>query len=232
MTTVLVVEDEPLAAEAHQLCVQRMAGFEVAGVVHSGTEALRFCQHNAVDVILLDFLLPDIHGLNVCRALRAARSTVSVIAVTSDRSRKAVEHAHSMGVYHYLLKPFVFEQLRHKLERCAEFRRFVEQPGTVPCQRDLDERLNKLLALRPLPKEITGETLRAITKALIAAADGGLSVNEAANIVGVSRTTAQRYLNHLVENDLAQDRLRYGRPGRPEARYYLAPQNGDNITRF
>lgn len=231
MIKVLVVEDDQVAAEAHQLYVQRVAGFEVTGVVHSGAEALRFCQHNAVDVILLDFFLPDIHGLNVCRALRAAGSTVDVIAVTSDRSLKAVGRAQSMGVVHYLLKPFDFEKLRDKLERCADFRRFVEQPGTVPTQRELDERLNKLLGLRPLPKEITAETLRAITEALIAAADSGLSAAETAKIVGVSRVTAQRYLKYLLENDLAQDRRRYGRPGRPEIWYHLASQNGGTTHR-
>lgn len=231
MIKVLVVEDDQVVAEAHQLYVRRVVGFEVAGVVHSGAEALRFCRHNAVDVILLDFFLPDIHGLDVCRALRAAGNTVDVIAVTSDRSLKAVGHARAMGVVHYLLKPFVFEELRDKLERCAEFRRFVKQPGAVPTQRELDERLNKLLGLRPLPKEMSAETLRAITEALIAAVDGGLSATEAANIVGVSRVTAQRYLKYLVENDLAQDKRRYGRPGRPEIWYYLVSQNGGTTHR-
>ncbi|MGH3673679.1 MAG: response regulator, partial [Pseudonocardiaceae bacterium] len=68
MIRVLVVEDDRLTAEAHQLYVQRVAGFEVAGVVHSAAEAFRFCRRGTVDVILLDFRLPDVHGLAVCRA--------------------------------------------------------------------------------------------------------------------------------------------------------------------
>lgn len=96
MINVLVVEDDRVAAEAHRLYVERMAGFQVAGVVHSGTEALRFCRREAVDVILLDFYLPDIHGLDVCLRLRAAGNTVYVIAVTSERDLAAVHAALSM----------------------------------------------------------------------------------------------------------------------------------------
>ncbi|MER6874647.1 response regulator, partial [Amycolatopsis sp. NPDC000673] len=70
MIRVLVVEDEPVAAEAHRLYVERLSGFVVAGVVHSGGEALRFCEREPVDLVLLDFYLPDTHGLAVCRSLR------------------------------------------------------------------------------------------------------------------------------------------------------------------
>lgn len=75
MIKVLVVEDDPVAAEAHRTYVERVAGFTVAGVVHSGADALRFCERTPVDVVLLDFYLPDTHGLTVCRALRAGDGT-------------------------------------------------------------------------------------------------------------------------------------------------------------
>ena len=41
MIRVLVVEDEPVAAEAHRVYVERLPGFSVAGVVHSGGDAVR-----------------------------------------------------------------------------------------------------------------------------------------------------------------------------------------------
>ena len=112
MIRVLVVEDEPVAAEAHRVYVERLPGFSVAGVVHSGGEALRFCEREPVDLVLLDFYLPDTHGLAVCRSLRAAGLPIDVIAVTSARDLGLVKAAVSVGVVQYLLKPFTFATLR------------------------------------------------------------------------------------------------------------------------
>ncbi|MGH3774665.1 MAG: response regulator [Pseudonocardiaceae bacterium] len=218
MINVLVVEDDQVAAEAHRLYVQRMAGFQVAGVVHSGTEALRFCQREAVDVILLDFYLPDIHGLDVCLRLRAAGNTVYVIAVTSERDLAAVHRALSLGIQQYLLKPFKFASLRDKLEDFVKFQQRVPRSGEVPSQAELDDILGNHLVL---PSGITLETLREITKAL-AGAPHGLSAAAVADLIGVSRVTAGRYLKYLADNGLAQRRPHYGRVGRPEVRFFLA----------
>ncbi len=69
MIRVLVVEDEPIAARAHQAYVQRVDGFEVAAVAHSRMEAERALAKGGVDLVLLD-LLPDGHGLDLFRRIR------------------------------------------------------------------------------------------------------------------------------------------------------------------
>ncbi|MEC3974075.1 response regulator [Amycolatopsis sp. H20-H5] len=214
---VLVVEDEPVAAEAHRVYVERLAGFSVAGVVHSGGDALRFCEREPVDLVLLDFYLPDTHGLAVCRSLRAAGLPIDVIAVTSARDLALVKAAVSAGVVQYLLKPFTFASLREKLERYAEFR---GASGEVSGQADVDRALASLRTpdRGPLPKGMSTQTLDAITEALAAAADG-LSAGGAATVIGASRVTARRYLEYLADNGLAQREPRYGQVGRPEVWY-------------
>jgi response regulator of citrate/malate metabolism len=214
---VLVVEDDPVAAEAHRQYVTRVAGFTVAGVVHSGADAIRFCEREAVDVVLLDFYLPDTHGLAVCRALRAAGNPADVIAVTSVRDLAVVKAAVSAGVVHYLLKPFTFASLREKLESYVRFRR---SSGQAADQADVDR---TLAALRPaargsLPKGISGPTLDAIVLALRAEHDG-LPAGAVADATGVSRVTARRYLEYLADHGLADREPRYGQVGRPEVWY-------------
>jgi response regulator of citrate/malate metabolism len=217
--TVLVVEDDPLAAEAHRVYVERVAGFSVAGVVHSGTEALRFCERSPVELVLLDFYLPDTHGLAVVRALRAAGSGADVIAVTSARDLAVVRSAVSVGVVQYLLKPFTFASLRDKLERYAEFRERVEGAGEASGQSDVD---GVLAALRSdnqvLPKGMSAETLETIRRALHEAGEA-VSAAALAQRTGVSRVTARRYLEYLADNGQAQRRPHYGQIGRPEVRY-------------
>jgi len=60
---VLIVEDEPAAAEALALHVGRVPGYGVAGHVGTGADALRRVVAGGVDLVLLDIYLPDISGL-------------------------------------------------------------------------------------------------------------------------------------------------------------------------
>ncbi|MBK1788543.1 response regulator [Prauserella cavernicola] len=220
MINVLVVEDDPVAADAHRQYVERVAGFTVAGVVHAGNEAVRFCGRHRVDLVLLDFYLPDTHGLAVCQALRAAGTPVDVIAVTSARDLAVVRAAVSAGVVQYLLKPFTFASLRDKLERYAMFREHIAKPGEVSGQADVDRMLATLRTPDhgALPKGMSGATLDAISAVLVEAADG-LSAAAVATSTGVSRVTARRYLEYLADNGLAERRPHYGSVGRPEVRY-------------
>lgn len=221
MIRVLVVEDDPVAAEAHRTYVERVAGFTVAGVVHSGVDALRFCERTQVDVVLLDFYLPDTHGLTVCRALRAGGRDVDVIAVTSARDLAVIRTAVAVGIVQYLLKPFTFASLRDKLVRYARFREQAVGSGEVSGQADVDGMLATLRTPdhHALPKGMSGETLQAVTDVLASSADG-LSAAAAADLTGVSRVTARRYLEYLAENGLADRRPHYGQVGRPEVRFY------------
>ncbi|MGH3961704.1 MAG: response regulator [Pseudonocardiaceae bacterium] len=225
MINLLVVEDDQVAAEAHRLYVQRVPGFEVAGVVHSGHEALRLCQRVVIDVILLDFYLPDIHGLNVCRKLRAAGSTIDVIAVTAARGVADVRTAKSLGVVHYLIKPFDFASLRGKLESYAEFRQRAAGSGQVVGQGEVDDIVDgpRRRTYRILPPGMSGETLQKIIDELTTVAADGLSAAAAAEATGMSAMTARRYLGYLADNGLAERSLRYGRVGRPEIWFFLMP---------
>lgn len=221
---VLVVEDEPVAAEAHRAYLGRVPGFEVAGVVHSGADTLRFLSRHEVDLVLLDFHLPDGHGLALCRAMRAAGHRADVIAVTSARDLDVVRSAVAQGVVQYLLKPFTFPAFRDKLERYARYRAELAEQEAATSQRDVDRLLASLRGVTDAaPRGITGETLDAVL-VLLADADAagrGLSAGEVAAALNVSRVTARRYLEHVAETGQARREPRYGGTGRPEMEYRL-----------
>ncbi|SCG70424.1 response regulator [Micromonospora humi] len=216
---VLVVEDEPLLAEAHKAYTERVPGFVVVGVAHTGRDAMAALRAGGgVDLVLLDFRLPDLHGLEVCRALRAAGSGVDVLAVTSARDLTAVRTAVSLGVTHYLLKPFTFAAFRDKLERYAEYRRHALADGEVAAQHEVDRMFATLrgAAAHTLPKGLDEQTLHAVLAALDTE---GRSAAEVGARTGISRVTARRYLEYLVSADRAVRTPRYGTPGRPEVEY-------------
>ncbi|MFJ8662586.1 response regulator [Streptomyces sp. NPDC093795] len=214
---VLVVEDDPVAADAHALYAGRVQGFTVVGVAHSRAAAVRVLERTPVDLILLDLYLPDGHGLQLLRALRAAGHSTDVIAVTSARDLAIVREGVSLGVVQYVLKPFAFATLRDRLARYAEFRATA---GEASGQDEVDRALATLRAPHPatLPKGLSAPTLEAVTRTL-RSTPAGLTAAEAATVVGISRITARRYLEHLVTEGRAVRAPQYGQIGRPELQY-------------
>ncbi|MDF2707687.1 MAG: two-component system response regulator [Nonomuraea muscovyensis] len=221
MISVLVVEDEDITAEANRIYVERVPGFRVAGVVRSGGEALRFLRGTPVDLILLDLYLPDMHGLEVCRAVRAGGLLCDVIAITSARDLAMVRSAVSLGVTQYLLKPFAFAALQEKLTRYARFR---EEAGEIVGQGDVDRFLGTLRGTTELPKGMSQDTLDTVVAELRARPEG-VSAQAVGTAAGVSRVTARRYLEYLVELGAAVRFPQYGGVGRPELLYRMPTES-------
>ena len=223
---VLVVEDDPVTAAANATYVRRVPGFEVVAIVGTGAEALRAVDAIPVDLALLDIHLPDGNGLDVLRRLRAAGHTLDVIMVTRARDLAVVQAAVAFGATQYLVKPFTGAAVRAKLQAHLEYReRLAGRP--VVAQADVDELLGSVrgaaVEAGGLPKGIARESLDAVVAALAGAGDGGLTASEAAELVGASRITARRYLEHLAETGLAVRHARYGGTGRPQVEYRARP---------
>jgi len=219
---VLVVEDEALAAEAHAAYTARVEGFEVAGIARSAGDAARhLATDSRVDLILLDMHLPDGHGLGLLQRLRAAGHLCDVIAVTSARDADVVRHAVAQGVVLYLIKPFTFATFRGKLEQYAAYRAQLEAADPEVIQDEVDRMLGSLRTTatgKVLPKGMSAETLTQVTRVL-RDSPAALSASEVAAVVGTSRVTARRYLEHLAEIGQLERQPRYGGSGRPEVEY-------------
>jgi response regulator of citrate/malate metabolism len=223
----LVVEDDPIAAEANAEYVRRVAGFTVVGVVGSAAEALRAVDRTPVDLLLLDVHLPDGNGLDVLRRLRSAGHTVDAIMVTRARDLAVVQAAVAFGATQYLVKPFTAAAVRTKLEAHRGYRQRLGTADAVVAQADVDEVLGAVrgaaVPAGGLPKGISRESLDAVVRALGAAGPGGLTATEVGERLGTSRITARRYLEHLADAGLAVRHARYGGTGRPHVEYRARP---------
>ena len=219
---VLIVEDEPLAADAHVAYVERVRGFAVRGRAPDGATAIRLLgdRSSGIDLVLLDIYLPDMHGLDVVRAMRTAGHRADVIAVTSARDLTVVRAAVSQGIVQYLLKPFTFAALREKLERYAAYRQQLAGDVAIS-QHEVDRVLATLRGSDSgsLPKGMSRESLDAVVLVLRPSSES-LSASEVAGAVGASRVTARRYLEYLADSALVVRRARYGGAGRPEVEYH------------
>src|SRR6478735_7834231 len=206
---VLVVEDEPIAAEAHTAYVGRVDGFEVVATVGTSQAALKTLQDKEIDVVLLDMNLPDRHGLDVVRAMRAAGHRADVIAVTSARDLDVVRAAVSLGIVQYLLKPFVFATLRERLLAYRAYRDQVTSGAEIGTQAEVDEVFAgaRVAGEARLPKGMGEELLAKVTR-LLRESETGRSASELGEALGVSRVTARRYAEYLCETRVAVRRPR------------------------
>ncbi|WP_431967763.1 response regulator [Nocardia sp. bgisy134] len=226
MIRVLIVEDEPLIAEAHRAYVERIPGFTPIGVAHTGREAMRATAAAAaegapVDLVLMDIGLPDTSGLDVAAALSGLAPSPDVIAITSARDLAMVRTAVASGVVLYLLKPFTFAAFADKLERYREFRTALPAGESALTQLDIDRALSALRTpdqRANTPKGVAPQTLEEISR-IVRGAEDGITAADTATSIGVSRITAWRYLEKLADDGLVVRRSDYGRAGRPKTRY-------------
>ncbi len=108
MTKLLVVEDEESFSDALSYMLRR-EGYEVA-VAATGMEALATFDRSGADLVLLDLMLPELSGTEVCRELRQ-RSNVPIIIVTARDAEIDKVVGLELGADDYVTKPFSSREL-------------------------------------------------------------------------------------------------------------------------
>ena len=121
---ILVVEDEPGIAEFLR------AGLVYEGndvtVAHDGRTGLRLAQGERFDLAILDLMLPELDGQEVCRALRDGGSDLPILMLTALRETDDKIAGLDAGADDYLTKPFSFDEL------LARIRAVLRRRGQAP----------------------------------------------------------------------------------------------------
>jgi two-component system, NtrC family, response regulator AtoC len=115
--TVLVVDDEPFIRSSLNERLSS-AGYRI---VEAGTAAAALDRHaEGVDLVLLDYKLPDGHGLDVLKKIKETDSETVVILLTAFVSVDTAVEAMKNGAYHYANKPFNLDEIALLVERAFE----------------------------------------------------------------------------------------------------------------
>ena len=125
MSKILIVEDEPGIAFALENDLQT-EGYEV-GVVGDGVEAVRRARAEPFDLILLDVMLPNKDGFEVCRELRRGGLSTPIILLTAKTQEAEKILGLDLGADDYVTKPFSPRELRARIR--AVFRRTAPEAG-------------------------------------------------------------------------------------------------------
>ncbi len=112
---IMIVDDDPDALALMENILTD-DGFELVKVSNATEVGLKAAQLTP-DLILLDFLMPEINGFEVCKALRDNELTrsIPIMAVTCLSKEQDIERIFSCGADEYLAKPFRVEQMLEKV---------------------------------------------------------------------------------------------------------------------
>lgn len=108
MIKILIVEDEASFSEALEFLLGK-EGFDVA-IATTGRQALEIFERESFDLILLDLMIPEISGIEVCRAMRA-KSQVPIIMLTAKDSEVDKVVGLELGADDYVTKPYSKNEL-------------------------------------------------------------------------------------------------------------------------
>jgi two-component system phosphate regulon response regulator PhoB len=147
-TKILVVDDEPDALELVSFNL-RNAGFEVV-TAENGQEALAKCRQAPPDLMVLDIMLPEIDGLEVCKLLRRNPETAHLPIIMLSAKAEEIDRVLGLeiGADDYLTKPFSPRELVLRVKKLLERRQEPNQSGdhyeVGPLVLDIDKHSVKL----------------------------------------------------------------------------------------
>lgn len=222
MLKTLIVEDDYRIALMHEKYVKKVQGMESAGYALNAAEMWEKLKIEKIDLLILDIYLPDQLGTDILKELRNDYPLIDVIIITAATDKGYLESAVRRGIVDFLIKPVSLNIFISTLEDYIDKQKKLKQLQTLD-QSAIDHHLGKKSEtarelIADLPTGIDYLTLEKVREAIKKREKGFNSENMAAEL-GVSRTTARRYLEYLITTKEIEAKLEYGVIGRPE-RYY------------
>ncbi|MCR8843706.1 response regulator [Paenibacillus sp. SC116] len=226
MIRVLIVEDDVRIAEINRRLVEKVPDYSVVGIATDEVQAKEQLHILDPDLVLLDIFFPDMNGLELLRFMKQNYPYVDVIMITAAKDLKSIREAIQSGVFDFIIKPVIYDRMLETLEKYKHFHHEMEQLSsqmTAVSQQQVDALLrgrSEKMKEPYYPKGIDKLTLDKIMEHLQYAGQG-ISAEKLGRVVGISRSTARRYLEYLVTQGSLRADVVYGTVGRPERVYHV-----------
>jgi len=218
----IIAEDDLRNAEILNRFLERTDDFNVDGIAQSLLQAIDMTEVIKPNLILLDNYFPDGNGTDLLQRIRKKNIKTDVIMITASKDVTTIRDALHGGIFDYIIKPISYQRLEDSLNKYRDYFSKLRNTNQLQ-QRDVDKLLKRNQKYEPfieprLPKGIDSLTLDKIRQQLTKNTDN-FSAEEMSQSIGISKTTARRYLEYLVSlNEVLAD-VNYGSVGRPERLY-------------
>jgi DNA-binding NarL/FixJ family response regulator len=115
----VLVEDNDVFREALELLLGLRGDVEIVGAAGDGLEAVAVCRREQPDVVLLDYRLPALDGVQATRAIREAAPRAAVVGLTASASARETEALYEAGVVDCLTKDRELDEIVAAVQRAA-----------------------------------------------------------------------------------------------------------------
>jgi len=221
--SVVIAEDDPKIAEIQSRFIDKIEGFEVVGIGNSIAESEEIIDVFRPDLVLLDVFFPDGNGVDLMWKIRRLYKNIDVIFITAAKEVETLQEAIRGGAFDYVLKPMTFSRFQSTLNKFFEHRHKFEKITSLD-QTEVDQIIHpaqdSVQTEVRIPKSINPLTLEKIEDEVSKLDKDGVNAEAMGLQIGISRTTARRYLEFLVSKGKVKPSLVYGSVGRPERLYF------------
>ncbi|GAA4211198.1 response regulator transcription factor [Pedobacter jeongneungensis] len=111
-----VVDDHPIVIQGIVSLINNLGNMEVVGSFQSGSELIIFLNDHELDILLLDIMLPDINGIELCAQVKKISPATAVIAISNHTERSIIMQILQNGASGYILKNASVEELKNCIE--------------------------------------------------------------------------------------------------------------------
>jgi DNA-binding NarL/FixJ family response regulator len=139
-----VVDDHPIVIQGIVSLINNLENMHVVGSFQSGSALISFLNNNEIDIILLDIMLPDGNGIELCAQVKKLSPKTVVIAISNHTERSIIMQILQNGASGYILKNASVEELKNGIETALRgelaFSREVIEIIAKPSVNDLKRR--------------------------------------------------------------------------------------------
>ncbi len=208
--------------ERYAAALSRTHGFRLREIVSNGPELEECLKRGGIHLVLLDLFLDGWTGLDSLRQARMSHPRVDWLILSRGGDPDTVRGCICLGAFDYLIKPFSIERLETALTAYFRYHEGLTQRTNPWLQEDLD----RVTGLRghfvrkgeEVPKGLQPKLLERV-RACLAGHFAARSSVEVGAQMGISRSTARRYLEYLAERGEAAVEYEVSDVGRPVKLY-------------
>lgn len=196
-TNILILDDSPeILYTLEQICLfQKWQPL----LAQNFEKALEFIKSSSIDLIIVDYHMPDINGIQAVKKIRGILPNIPILVLTIEEQETVVNKFLEVGADDYALKPIRTPDLIARIKmhlKYSERRKYYE---------------DNIKGINPVTLDIVLQFFQTT--------DGFHSVEEIEEQTGIKRKTLYRYLRQLLLEHKIEEQLVYQKVGRPKTLY-------------